>query len=229
MHIDILTIFPHMFDGPFAESIIKRAQDQGKVTLSVHDLRQWSVNKHHTVDDRPFGGGPGMVMMVEPIDKALIDLTSKIKNQKSKKIILTSARGPQFTQQKAQDLSKVDHLIFIAGHYEGVDQRVSDHLIDEELSIGPYVLTGGELPAMVMIDAIVRLIPGVLGNPDSLLEESHSPTAENTQPTTNLEYPHYTRPETYKGWRVPEVLLSGNHAQIQKWRQNQSARTDKKK
>ena len=209
MHIDILTLFPEMFTGPFDNSIIKRAQDQNLVKIAIHDLRTWTSDPHHTADDRPYGGGPGMVMLVEPIDKALSELKQK------SRVILTSPRGTPFTQTKAQELSTLDHLIFIAGHYEGVDQRVEDHLVDESLSIGDYVLTGGELPAMVMIDAIVRLLPGALGDPTSTQEESHS------QPGY-LEYPHYTRPEEYRSWPVPKVLLSGDHAAIAKWRATHS-------
>jgi len=210
MKIDILTIFPAMFEGPFADSIIHRAVKQGLAEIAVHDLRRWTTDNHHTVDDRPYGGGPGMVMLVEPIDKALIDLKSNIQNLKSR-IILTSAKGQLFNQAKALELSKYENLIFIAGHYEGVDQRVADHLVDEELSIGNYVLTGGELPIMVMTDAIVRLLPGVVGDPDSLVEESH-------QKPGYLEYPQYTRPENYRGWPVPKTLLSGNHSDITAWR-----------
>ena len=214
MNIDILTIFPPMFSGPFTESIIKRAQEKQLVSIRLHDLRQWTSDTHHTVDDRPYGGGPGMVMLIEPIDKALTELKSQYQNLKTH-VILTSAKGATFTQQKAHSLSQHQHLIFIAGHYEGIDQRVADHLVDEELSIGDYVLTGGELPTMVMVDSIVRLLPGVLGDDQSIIEESHSNPGL-------LEYPHYTRPENYKGWSVPPVLLSGNHAVIQKWRQEQS-------
>lgn len=212
MQIDILTIFPSMFAGPFQESIIKRAIDQDKVKIKVHDLRQWTEDVHHSVDDKPYGGGPGMVMMVEPIDKALAEINHSIDHSQNRLTILTSAKGKQFDQEVAHKLAGYQNLIFIAGHYEGIDQRVSDHLVDEELSIGNYVLTGGELPVMVMVDAVVRLIPGVVGDPESLKEESH-------QEPGYLEYPHYTRPEIYKGWSVPEVLLSGHHAQIKKWRQ----------
>jgi tRNA (guanine37-N1)-methyltransferase len=228
MHIDILTIFPQMFSGPFDQSIINRAKKSGLVDIAVHDLRQWATDKHKTVDDRPFGGGPGMVMMIEPIDKAIKYLTnhspllakegvgksdssSPVSGLSSPYIVLTSAKGTSFSQAKAVELSKRDHLILIAGHYEGVDHRVEKHLVDESLSIGNYVLTGGELPVMVMVDAIVRLLPGALGDPESLAEESHSLPGY-------LEYPQYTRPEVYKHWRVPEVLLSGHHAQIKKWR-----------
>ena len=194
--------------------MIKRAVDQGLVQITVHDLRRWTQDKHQTTDDKPYGGGPGMIMLVEPIDRALTELKSLDAYQPSV-VILTSAKGKLFNQQQAQRLSQSPRLIIIAGHYEGVDQRVTDHLVDEELSIGDYVLTGGELPAMVMIDAIVRLLPGVLGDPDSLTEESH-------QPSGYLEYPQYSRPESYNGWPVPQVLLSGHHAQIAQWRRRQT-------
>jgi tRNA (guanine37-N1)-methyltransferase len=212
MKIDILTIFPAMFEGPFAESILRRAAEKHLVDIHIHDLRQWATDPHRSVDDRPYGGGPGMVMLVEPIHKALLDLKSNIYHLSSR-IILTSAKGTLFDQTKALELSKFEHLIFIAGHYEGVDQRVADHLADEELSIGKYVLTGGELPVMVITDAVVRLLPGVVGDPASLAEESH-------QQPGYLEYPQYTRPEVYKGWPVPKTLLSGNHASISDWRKN---------
>jgi tRNA (guanine37-N1)-methyltransferase len=204
-----------MFQGPFSASIVKRAQKTNRVEINIHDLRRWAKDKHHTVDDRPYGGGPGMVMMVEPIDKALHDLRSDLKDGRSR-IILTSAKGTPYTQEKAAELSHKDHLIIIAGHYEGVDERVADYLIDEEISIGPYVLTGGELPAMVIIDSVIRLLPGVVGDNQSIVDESHK------QPGY-LEYPHYTRPEIYKGWNVPEVLLSGHHNQIKKWRTSNSS------
>ncbi len=216
MHIDILTIFPLMFHSPLNESIIKRAQSIGLISISIHDLRNWTNDPHRTVDDRPYGGGPGMVMMVEPIEKALVDLKSRPKKS-NPYIILTSAKGKTFNQVKARELSKKQHLIFIAGHYEGVDHRVVKHCIDEEISIGDYILTGGELPTMVMLDSITRLLPGVLGDAQSIVEESHSTTGY-------IEYPHYTRPEDYKGWKVPPVLLSGNHAAILKWRQEQSSK-----
>lgn len=210
--IDIITIFPAMFTGPFSESIVFRAQEKGLLSINIHDLRLWTHDQRHTVDDRPYGGGPGMVMMVEPIDKALRDLSGK--NTHS---ILTSAKGNRFNQGKAKELSQKDHLIFIAGHYEGVDQRVADHLVNEEVSIGDYVLTGGELPIMVMVDAISRLIPGVVGDPQSLEQESHNSPGI-------LEYPQYTRPEKYHDWAVPDILLSGNHAAINKWRVTQTSK-----
>lgn len=222
MKIDILTLFPEMFDTVFGDSIVNRAQIKGVVEIEIHNLRKWTKDNHKTVDDRPYGGGPGMIMMVEPIDRALHDLKSKIKSRKSK-IILTSAKGTIFNQQKAQELSCLDHIILICGHYEGVDQRVADYLIDEEVSIGEFVLSGGEIPVMAITDAIVRLIPGSLGNPDSLKEESFSlPTTHNQSLITNIEYPHYTRPEIYNGWEVPKVLLTGNHKEIEKWRKENS-------
>lgn len=217
MQIDILTIFPNMFVGPFSESIIKRAVEKNAITINVHDLRQWASGSHHATDDRPYGGGPGMVMLVEPIDKAIKELISNTQFPISnRKIIVTAASGESFTQSKAREYQQLDQLIIIAGHYEGIDQRVIDHLADESISIGNYVLTGGELPAMVITDAITRLIPGVLGDPESIVDESHSQVGYK-------EYPHYTRPENYNGWSVPDVLLSGNHADIQAWRKQKSS------
>jgi len=205
--IDILTIFPQMFQGPFEESMVKRAKDNGLVEIEVHDLRQWTKDKHRSIDDRPYGGGAGMVMRVDVIDRALCELDTQGETFK----VLMSAKGQEYNQKKAREYSKKERLILIAGHYEGVDERVAEHLVDEEVRIGNYVLTGGELPAMVVVDSLVRLIPGVLGNEASPKEESHSRPGY-------LEYPQYTRPEEYKGWRVPEVLLSGHHGEIEKWR-----------
>jgi tRNA (guanine37-N1)-methyltransferase len=224
MKIDILTLFPEMFDGPFSESMIKRAQEKGLVDIKVRNLRDWATDKHKTVDDKPYGGGAGMVLRVDVVEKALDEL--KTKSEKLKTItnsskqstfkhrsltILLSPQGQIFSQAKARKLSKLDHIILIAGHYEGFDQRIRDHLTDEEISIGDYVLTGGEIPAMVLVDSIVRLIPGVLGDEQSLKDETHSKKGFK-------KYPVYTRPENYKGWKVPEVLLSGNHSEIDKWR-----------
>lgn len=214
MRIDILTIFPEMFSGPFAESILRRAQDKLLVEIKVHDLRDWATDKHKSVDDRPYGGGAGMVMKVDIIDKALNDVKLKVKSAKCK-VILMSAKGKSYTQQIAQEYKELDQLIIIAGHYEGVDERVAENLVDEEIRIGDFVLTGGELPAMVIVDSVVRLLPGVLGNEDSAVYESHSEPGY-------LEHPQYTRPEEYKGWRVPEVLLGGNHAVIENWRKEKS-------
>ncbi len=207
MKIDILTLFPDMFKGPFDTSIIKRAESRNLIRINVRDLRSWGEGERRNVDDRPYSGGPGMLIRVDIIDKALKELI-KTKNSK---VILLDATGERFTQQKAQELSKHKHLILIAGHYEGVDHRVHEHLADEVISIGDYVLTGGEIPAMVVVDSVTRLLPGVLGKDESSVDESHKEPGY-------LEYPQYTRPEEYKGWKVPKILLSGNHAEIDKWR-----------
>lgn len=203
-----------MFSGPFSESILKRAADRDLVEIKVHDLRDWSTDKHHKVDAPPYGGGPGMVMMVEVIDRAVQDLKNTI-NQKLEtekvRVVLMDTKGPVFNQKKAEELKTFDHLILIAGHYEGVDHRVHEHIVDEVISVGEYVLTGGELPAMVVVDSVVRLLPGVLGSEESLVEESYSSGS-------NIEYPQYTRPEEYNGWKVPEILLSGHHKKIGEWR-----------
>ena len=216
MKIDILTIFPEMFEGPFKESMIKRAQEKKLVEIKIHDLRDWTKDKHKTVDDKPFGGGPGMIMKVEVIDKALKDL--KLKNSK---VILLTPQGRTFKQKTAQELSKVKHIILICGHYEGFDERIREYFVDEEISIGDYVLTGGEIPAMVVVDSVVRLIPGVVGNEKSTKDESFS--------NDLLEYPQYTRPADYKGKKIPEVLLSGNHKEIEKWRKEQAKKKTKKR
>jgi tRNA (guanine37-N1)-methyltransferase len=210
MKIDILTLFPKMFEGPFNESILRRAQDKSLVEINIHDLRKWGLDDRRTVDDRPYGGGPGMIMRVDVVDAALKSLVTNHQSPITK-VILLDATGEKFTQQKALQLSKVEHLILIAGHYEGVDHRIHEHLVDEVISIGDYILTGGEIPAMVIIDSVVRLISGVVGKEASIVEESHSKPGY-------LEYPQYTRPEKYKGWKVPKVLLSGNHKEIKKWR-----------
>jgi len=215
MQIDIITTLPSMFVGPLSESILKRAQDRNIVQINVHDLRQWSSDKHRTTDGHPYGGGPGMVMMVEPIDKALQALGAK-KSTPNQKIILTSAKGMLFTQNTAATWSStINRIVFICGHYEGVDERVATHLVDEEIRIGDYVLTGGELAAAVMIDAVVRLLPGVLGDSESNKDESHKTPGY-------FEYPQYTRPENYKGWEVPKVLVEGNHKAIADWKNTRS-------
>ena len=237
MKIDILTLFPKMFEGPFDESIIKRAQDKKLVEINIHDLRKWGLDSRKTVDDRPYGGGVGMIMRADVIDSALHSLktpkiqTSKTQNNKLKtKIILLDAGGKKFDQKRAVQLSKVDRLILICGHYEGVDFRVHEHLVDEVISIGDYILTGGEIPAMVLVDSITRLIPGVLEKSDATKFESFSPslTTHHPQLTTKLEYPQYTRPEIYKGWKVPKVLLSGNHKEIEKWKKAEALKRTKK-
>jgi len=231
MKIEILTLFPEMFKGPFDESIVKRAIDKKLVEINIYNLRKWTKDKHRTVDDRPFGGGAGMVMMVEPIDRALRDLKTKAKS----KIILLSPRGQVYNQQKAKQLSKLDHSILVCGHYEGVDERVSE-LVDEEISIGDYVLTGGEIPALAVVDSVVRLIPKVLEKPEAIEKESfsiHSPSRRGNALTLRegkslLEYPQYTRPADYKGGKVPEVLLSGNHKKIDEWRLKKSLELTKR-
>lgn len=209
MKIDVITLFPKMFDSPFAESIISRAIKNKIVELKTHNMRDWAWNSYGAVDDKPYGGGVGMLIRVDVIDKALKD----IKTDKNTRVVLTSARGKRFTEQDAQRLAKYDNLIFICGHYEGFDERVSQ-LADEEISIGDYVLTGGELPAMVMIDAVTRLLPGVLGKDESSQNESHM--TENY-----IEYPQYTRPDEYLGVKVPEVLKSGDPKKIDQWQREQ--------
>lgn len=222
MNIDILTIFPKMFTSPFNESILKRAQDSGAVTIKVHDLRDWTTDNHRSVDDRPYGGGAGMVMRVDVIDRALAQIVTP-KAPGLSRTALLSAKGKAYSQQQAEIYSHLDQLVLVAGHYEGVDERVAQHLIDDEIRVGDYVLTGGELPAMIVVDSIVRLLPGVLGNELSAVHESHS------QPGY-LEHPHYTRPAEYKGWQVPEVLLNGHHAEIEKWRvENSHSKLQKKR
>ncbi len=212
MIIDILTLFPEMFKGPFDESILRRGKDKGLVEIKIHNLRKWTKDKRGTVDDRPYGGGVGMVMMVAPIAEAIGEL--KVKSAKCK-VVLLSPRGKVWKQELAQEHSKLEHLILICGHYEGVDERIRN-FIDEEISIGDYVLTGGEIPAMVMVDSVVRLIPGVLEKPESVQNESFS------DPKI-LEYPQYTHPEDFRGLKVPPILLSGNHAEIEKWREEQAS------
>ena len=216
MRIDILTLFPQMFQVPFSFGIFKRAIDRKLVSIHLHNIRDYTHDKHHTVDDYPYGGGPGMVLKPEPIFEAVESIKSDIHPEEDAgalPIILLTPQGRLFSQQIAQELSKYSHLILICGHYEGVDERVQEHLVTDEISIGDYVLTGGELPATVVIDAVVRLLPGVLGSETSPLDDSHV--------NGLLEYPQYTRPPVYRGWSVPEVLLSGNHAQIAKWRREQ--------
>lgn len=219
MKIDIITLFPGMFAGPFNDSIIKIAREKKLVKIKIHNLRKWAKDKHKTVDDRPYGGGKGMLLMIGPIFEALKTIAPKAKAQKTKTILL-SPQGKTFTQEKAKELAKLDHLVLIAGHYEGFDERIREYLIDEEISIGDYVLTGGELPAMTIVDAIVRLIPGVL---DKEAKENESFSKKSL-----LDYPQYTRPSDFKGWEVPEVLLSGNHAEIEKWRKEKSIEKTKK-
>lgn len=198
-----------MFAGPFEESILKRAQEKKLVEITIHNLRKYGEGERRNVDDRPYGGGVGMILRVDIIDAALKDIRTK-----GSKVILLDATGTKYNQQRAQEFSKLSHIILIAGHYEGVDHRIHEHLVDKVISIGDYVVTGGEIPAMVVVDSVVRLIPGVLGKDESSIEESHKEPGY-------LEYPQYTRPEAYRGWKVPKVLLSGNHAEIEKFRSPQ--------
>jgi tRNA (guanine37-N1)-methyltransferase len=235
MRFDILTIFPAIL-RPFLEtSLLGKARSSGVLEVNTHDIRDYADDKHKTVDDTPYGGGAGMVMKIQPIDDALRAVDQQVKNAqrkvRSSRTIVLSARGEQFTQTKARGYAKLDHLILICGRYEGIDQRVVDHLADEELSIGPYVLNGGEAAALVVLEAVARLVPGVIGNPASLEEESfgnwklpppqRGPAATGDIGNSSAEYPQYTKPEEYKGWKVPEVLLSGNHEEIRKWRETQ--------
>jgi tRNA (guanine37-N1)-methyltransferase len=212
VHIDVLTLFPEMFQGIFDLGIMKRAIEQKLVSIGVHNIRDYSHDKHHTVDDYPYGGGAGMVLKPEPIFEAV----ESIDRKEGTPIILLSPQGRLFTQKVAQELAQHSHLILICGRYEGVDERVRQHLASDEISIGDYVLSGGELAAMVIIESVFRLVPGVLGSEESPRDDSHVGGL--------LEYPHYTRPPDYRGWPVPEVLLSGNHAQIDRWRREQAIR-----
>ena len=209
MKIDVLTLFPAMFAGPLDESIIKRAREAGLLDLGIHNLRDYAHDRHRTVDDRPFGGGPGMLLKPEPIFEAVEKLAGE-----NTRVVLLSPAGRVFSQAVAAELAQVGHLLLVSGHYEGFDERVREQLADDELSIGDYVLTNGALPAMVMIDAVTRLLPGVLGDDESSRDESFSQGL--------LEYPQYTRPAEFRGISVPEVLLSGNHAEIAKWRAEQA-------
>ncbi len=213
MHFDIFTLFPDMFQGPFSESILKRAQERGLLSIALHNIREATSDKHHVVDDYPYGGGAGMVMKPEPVFTAVEAV------YQGGPIILLSPQGRLFNQQLARILAQEARVTLICGHYEGVDERVREHLVTDEISIGDFVLTGGELAAMIVVDATSRLLPGVLGGKESTLEESHSGGL--------LEYPHYTRPPDFRGWRVPDVLLSGNHAEIARWRRKEAIRRTK--
>jgi tRNA (guanine37-N1)-methyltransferase len=213
MKIDVLTLFPAMFAGPLDESIVKRAREAGLLDLTIHNLRDFAHDRHRTVDDRPFGGGPGMLLKPEPIFEAV----GKLARAKTR-VILLCPSGRPFTQAVARELAQCEDLLLVSGHYEGFDERVRARLAHDELSIGDYVLTNGALPAMVIIDAVTRLLPGALGDSDSAKDESFSPGVPG------LEYPQYTRPAEYQGMKVPEVLLSGNHAEIARWRAEQARR-----
>ena len=209
MKIDVLTLFPEMFAGPLDVSIVQRARASGRLDLRVHNLREYTHDRHKTVDDKPFGGGPGMVLKPEPLFEAVENLA----NDRTRVILMTPVGRP-FDQAMARELAQCEHLLFICGSYEGVDERVRETLVDQEISIGDYVLTNGGLPAMVVIDAVTRLLPGALGDDESARDESFSQGL--------LEYPHYTRPAEFRGMKVPEILLSGHHAEIEKWRAEQA-------
>jgi tRNA (guanine37-N1)-methyltransferase len=213
MRIDILCLFPEMFVSPLNQSIIKRAREQGLVNIMIHDIRDYTHDKHHTVDDYPYGGGPGMVLKPDPIFGAAEAIKQQL-GVNEMPIILLTPQGRLFSQSVAQELALHPHLMLICGHYEGLDERVCEHLATDEISIGDYVLSGGELAALVVVDSIARLIPGVLGSRDSASSDSHS--------NGLLKYPQYTRPQVYQGWSVPPVLLTGNHGEIAQWRRRQA-------
>ncbi|WP_404333100.1 tRNA (guanosine(37)-N1)-methyltransferase TrmD [Mesobacillus maritimus] len=215
MKIDVLSIFPEMFTGVLGHSILKKASEKQAVSYQVVNFRDYADNRHQTVDDYPYGGGAGMVLKPQPIFDAVEDLVQKAET-KQPRVVLMCPQGERYTQKKAEELSKEEHLIFICGHYEGYDERIRQHLITDEISIGDYVLTGGELGAMVVIDSVVRLLPGVLGSEESHIQDSFS--------TGLLEHPHYTRPADFRGMKVPDVLVSGNHRLIEEWRQKESLR-----
>lgn len=210
MRIHILTLFPNMLSGPFSESIIKRAVDRGLVEIVLYNIRDYTSDRHHVVDDYPYGGGQGMVLKPEPIFAAV----ESTKNESEVPVILLTPQGRLFNQMVAEELAGYGEMILMCGHYEGVDERVREHLVTDEISIGDYVLSGGELAAMVIVDAVVRQLPGALGAEEAVREDSHS--------SGLLEYPQYTRPRVFQGWEVPQVLLSGNHAEIASWRREQS-------
>lgn len=222
MIFNIVTIFPKIFDSYFSESILKRAQAKDGIEINIHDLRDYTTNNRKTVDDTPYGGGAGMVMKIEPIYyclraiKSQINSKSQIQNSKTR-VILFSAKGKKYTQRDAERLLKYENIIMICGRYEGIDERVAKHVADEEISMGDFVLTGGEIPAMAVVDSVTRLIPGVLGNSESIETESHKEDGY-------LEFPQYTKPEDFQGWKVPKVLLSGDHKKIREWREKNSKR-----
>jgi tRNA (guanine37-N1)-methyltransferase len=216
MEFDILTLFPRMFEGPLDESILKRARESGLVQIRVHNLREFTHDKHHVVDDKPYGGGPGMLMKPEPIFEAVEKL-----QRADSCVVLMTPQGTPFTQKRAQEFAEKPHLIVICGHYEGVDERVRETLVEEEVSIGDYVLTNGALAAAVVVDAVVRLLPGVLGDEQSAGDDSFA--------SGLLEGPQYTRPPEFRGMRVPDVLLSGDHAAIAKWRAEQARQRTKER
>jgi tRNA (guanine37-N1)-methyltransferase len=208
---DVFTLFPAVFTPYLEASILQRARENGLVEVHLHNIRDWTTDRHHICDDMPYGGGGGMVMKPEPV---FASVEGVLGSPPSCPVILLSPQGRVFTQAVAQELSQQPHLALLCGRYEGVDERVIEHLVEDEISIGDYVLSGGELPALVLIDAITRLIPGALGDPEGAWDDSHA--------TGLLEYPHYTRPPEFRGWRVPDILLSGDHPRIERWRREQA-------
>ncbi|MCB9799805.1 MAG: tRNA (guanosine(37)-N1)-methyltransferase TrmD [Candidatus Omnitrophica bacterium] len=225
MLIDVVTIFPGIIKAPIQESLLKKAQDKGKVKIRVHDLRKYTHDRHRTVDDKPYGGGAGMLMKPEPFFECLEDIRKKSGPHKKKEpkgwVVLMDPRGRPFNQKTAKRLAGKKRLIFLTGHYEGIDQRVHDHLVDEEISIGDFVTMGGEVPALCVMEAVIRLLPGILGNTESVKDESFQ--------SNMLEYPQYTRPREYRGWTVPEILLSGNHRDVDLWRRHEARKITKKR
>lgn len=216
MRLDIITLFPGFFEGSFSHGIIRRAVERNLVQIVIHNLRDYTHNRHRTVDDYPYGGGPGMVLKPEPLFEAVEAIRGQVGGGQEIPVVLLTPQGRLFSQEYAKELASRSHLILICGRYEGVDERVAEHLVTQELSIGDYVLTGGEPAAIVVVDALVRLLPGALGSALSAGEDSHSRGL--------LEYPHYTRPAVYRGWKVPAVLLSGNHREVEQWREEKALR-----
>lgn len=225
----ILTLFPEMFAGPLTESILKRAQEKDIIQIKYYNLRDFAVDKHKTVDDTPYGGGAGMVLKVDVMDSALREIRKQIPNNKTQGVrtILMTPQGKTFSQAKARELTTLTDIILVCGHYEGFDERIREHLVNEEISLGDFVLSGGEIAAAAIVDATARLVPGVLGHDESSEEESY--TLTDIEGHQLLEYPIYTRPEEYNGWKVPEVLKSGNHAEIKKWRLQEAAKRTRAK
>jgi len=227
MQFDIITIFPKIFDSYFSEGVLSRALKKNKIKINVHDLRKYANNKHNKIDDTPFGGGVGMIIKVEPVYRALLDLkiikkdgTKTLKSQKNTKVFLMSAKGRQYNQNSAREFAELKRIVLICGRYEGVDERVAKYLVDGEISVGEYILTGGEIPAMIVVDSVSRLISGVLGNKESIVNESFSQSGY-------IEHPYYTRPDIFSpdkktNWKVPEVLQSGNHQKIEQWKEKYS-------
>jgi tRNA (guanine37-N1)-methyltransferase len=221
MRFDVITIFPEFFRGPFEFGIIRRGRERGLIEIGVHDLRDFTSDRHRTVDDRPFGGGEGMVLKPEPIFGAV----EKVRSRSDAEVVVLSAAGRKFTQAEALRLSRVEQVILICGRYEGIDERVVEHLATAEISIGDFIISGGEIAAAVVVDAVTRYVPGVVGKEESILRDSFSDPAAETQ---SVEHPHYTRPADFRGWKVPDVLISGDHDAVRKWRQNAALSKTKK-